>query len=94
MTGNTEKNFERTLCSYVAKAGGLCIKQTGEYCKGIPDRLVIKPDGDVVWVELKSPGKHPTPMQLRYHEMLRSYGHRVYVIDSSIKLEQFKAIEL
>lgn len=89
-----EKPYERTLGFYVKQAGGLYIKQTGEYFKGLPDRLIVKADGTPVWVEFKSPGKKPNALQLRAHEILRSYGHRVWVIDSSIKLEEFKLTEL
>ena len=49
---------------------------------GLPDRLVLLPDGKMFFAELKAPGKKPRPEQVRVHESLRRRGFKVYVIDS------------
>lgn len=49
---------------------------------GAPDRLLIKPEGDVIFIELKAPGKKPAPLQEREHWRLAEYGQRVEIIDS------------
>ena len=32
---------------------------------GVPDRIVLMPDGKMALVELKAPGKKPRPLQLK-----------------------------
>ena len=45
-----EKTLEKYLCQKVKSLGGMCIKLTGEV--GIPDRLVILPNGEEYFVGL------------------------------------------
>lgn len=81
----SEKAIERHLRSEVTRRGGLCLKYANAMEAGYPDRLVILPvrDGNThVWVELKSGGRKPTPLQLRRHGELRRLGEVVLVIDS------------
>jgi hypothetical protein len=49
---------------------------------GAPDRMLINPDGQITFVELKAPGKKPRPLQGREHLKLVQYGQRVVTIDS------------
>ena len=49
---------------------------------GAPDWLIIKPSGEMLWIELKASGKTPEAHQLREHRRLRSYGQQVVVVDS------------
>lgn len=42
-----------------------------------------------VFVELKAPGKKPTPAQQREHERIRAVGHRVEIIDSKEGVDAF-----
>ena len=77
-----EKQIENKLASEVKKAGGIALKFVSPSFDGMPDRLVLIPDGHVAFVELKAPGKKPRPLQLARHRLLRSLGFRVYVINS------------
>lgn len=77
-----EKQIENTLTRSVKKAGGIALKFVSPSFAGMPDRLVLLPDGVCAFVELKAPGKKPRPLQVSRHKMLRSLGYRVYVIDS------------
>ena len=76
-----EKQIENTLTRSVKKAGGIALKFVSPSFAGMPDRLVLLPDGVCAFVELKAPGKKPRPLQVARHKMLRSIGYRVYVID-------------
>ena len=76
-----EKQIENKLASEVKKAGGIALKFVSPSFDGMPDRLVLIPDGHIAFVELKAPGKKPRPLQLARHRLLRSMGFRVYVID-------------
>jgi hypothetical protein len=57
------------------------MKRTGE--AGMPDRLALRyhPDA-ILWLEIKRPGKEPTPAQLAWHAAERARGALVIVIDS------------
>ena len=76
-----EKQIENMLTRSVKKAGGIALKFVSPSFAGMPDRLVLLPDGVCAFVELKAPGKQPRPLQVARHKMLRSLGYRVYVID-------------
>ena len=77
-----EKQLETKLRILVKRAGGIAPKFVSPGFDGMPDRLILLPDGIIAFVELKAPGKKPRPLQLARHRLLRSLGFRVYVIDS------------
>lgn len=77
-----EKTIENKLTVAVKKAGGISVKFVSPSFDGMPDRLVLLPDGIIAFVELKAPGKRPRPLQDARHRLLRSLGFKVYVIDS------------
>lgn len=89
MDKNSEKYLEKRLTEVVKKIGGMCIKIHNPYYRGLPDRLIIMPDGGTVWVELKSSGKKPTKLQLLAHDELRRRQQYVVVIDSYEALRNF-----
>lgn len=89
---NSEKYLEKKLVERVEAVGGMCIKIHNPYYRGLPDRLVIIPDGGTVWVELKTKGKKPTKLQQLAHEELRKREQLVYVIDSEKKLNEFSKL--
>ena len=77
-----EKQIENKLATEAKKLGGIALKFVSPSFDGMPDRLVLIPDGHIAFVELKASGKKPCPLQLSRHRLLRSLGFRVYVIDS------------
>ena len=77
-----EKQIENKLKTAVKKAGGIAPKFVSPSFAGMPDRLVLLPDGVFAFVELKAPGESPRPLQRARHRKLRSLGFKVYVIDS------------
>lgn len=87
MTG--EKLYERLLVRAVERKGGIALKQTGEYRRGIPDRLILLPGARTEFVELKSDGRKPTRLQAVTHRTLRDMGYTVTVIDSREALENY-----
>ena len=52
----------------------------------LPQPLIIS---EVIFVELKAPGKKPTPAQQRDHERRRALGFRVEVLDSIEAVDAF-----
>ena len=77
-----EKQIENKLATEAKKLGGIALKFVSPSFDGMPDRLVLIPDGHIAFVERKAPGKKAGPLQLARHRLLRSLGFRVYVIDS------------
>lgn len=78
----SEKEIERYLVTRSQQLGLLCLKYSNPNMTGYPDRLLVLPDAEVIWVELKSRGRKPTKLQLLRHDVLRCLGHRVEVIDN------------
>lgn len=83
-----ERVIEQYLYKRVKELGGMCVKQEARYNAGIPDRLVLL-DGCAYFVEVKAPGKTPTPKQLIYHSRLENIGFEVTVIDSKQGVDEF-----
>ena len=84
-----EKQIEQKLVKAVKSNGGLCLKFVSPSFDGMPDRLILLPDGKIAFAELKAPGKKPRPLQIARHKTLMSLGFRVFIIDSA---EQIKTI--
>ena len=82
-----EKIIERRLTQEVARMGGLALKFVSPGMAGVPDRLLLFPGGKIVFVEMKAPGKQPTPLQRLRHKQLRDLGFKVYVIDSATQIQ-------
>lgn len=82
MTTMRERDIEAYLVARCRHVGALCYKWTSPGRVGVPDRICVFPDGRVVFVELKAPGRKPSPAQMREHARLREYGQKVVVVDS------------
>lgn len=80
-----EKQIERKLCDEVKNRNGMCLKQTG--LAGIPDRLVLLPNGKCAFVELKAPGEKPRKLQQMRMKQLKKLGFKCFVVDGA---EQIK----
>ncbi|AYD44698.1 VRR-NUC domain-containing protein [Yersinia rochesterensis] len=77
-----EDSIEDNLVKEVKKSGGIAYKFVSPGRRSVPDRLVLLPDGKVIFVECKAPGEKPTSAQLREHEKLRALGFIVHVLNS------------
>lgn len=77
----SEKVLERKLSKWVKELGGISVKLLATYFTGIPDRMVLLPEGRIFFCEIKTTGKKPSPIQQRVHTILRDLGFRVHVID-------------
>ena len=76
-----EKTIEKKLVDEVRKRGGIAPKLVSPGFAGMPDRIVLLPEGRMAFVEVKAPGKAPRPLQESRHRLLRMLGFRVYVLD-------------
>lgn len=78
-----ERQIEQKLVKAVKAAGGIAPKLTCPGFDGMPDRMVLMPEGRIGFVEVKAPGEKPRPLQLSRHRLLRRLGFKVYVLDGA-----------
>lgn len=83
-----EKIIEQKLCKAVKDRGGLALKFTSPGYDGMPDRMILFPEGRICFIEVKAPGKKPRALQTVRHEMLRSFGFKVLVLDDESKIAE------
>ncbi len=76
-----ERDIERKLVVETVRRRGVALKFVSPGCIGVPDRIVMLPDGKIGFVELKAPGKKPRPIQTRRIQQMRNMGFKVFVID-------------
>jgi hypothetical protein len=84
-----ESSLEKRLRLEVKKHGGRALKFVSPGKRGVPDRLVLKPGGRAIFVEMKAPGKPLEPLQLKRAKQLRTLGFQVYKIDSIEDIKNF-----
>lgn len=77
-----ERTTEIKLVMETRKRGGMASKFISPSYSGMPDRLVLLPDGIMAFVEVKAPGRKPRPLQNSRHAMLRKMGFPVFVLDN------------
>lgn len=82
-----EINIEQAAVKYTREHGGMLIKQTA--FKGVPDRLLISPVGNMVFIEFKDPKGKTSKIQDYYIKKLNTLGVPTYICRS---LEDFKKI--
>ncbi|QII82305.1 VRR-NUC domain-containing protein [Jeotgalibaca arthritidis] len=76
-----EKQVEQALVKAVKRVGGICPKFTSPGLAGVPDRLVLMPNGKLGFVEVKAPGKKPRSLQLFRMKQLTDLGFQCFVLD-------------
>lgn len=77
----SEKLIEKKLREQIKKMGGLALKLESQHFTGLPDRMILMPEGRIFFVETKSTGDKPRKRQLLVHRKLRDLGFSVDVID-------------
>ena len=83
-----EKQIERRLVRMTSQMGGMALKFVSPGCDGVPDRLVLLPEGKVGFVEVKAPRKKPRPLQVRRISQIRGLGFPVFVVDGMEQIEE------
>ena len=82
-----EKKIEQKLEKAVKVQGGLALKFVSPNFDGMPDRIILLPEGKLAFVEVKAKGKKPRALQLARHRTLKKLGFRVYVLDNENQIE-------
>ena len=76
-----ENEIEKKLKNQVEAAHGLCLKFTSPGNNGVPDRILLFPNGRIAFVEVKAPGKKPRKLQQYWLETLARFGFPCMVLD-------------
>jgi hypothetical protein len=84
-----ESDIEEYLRVQVKAAGGRAYKWVSPGNRGVPDRIISFPGNRVIFVELKAPGKKPTPAQSLQARRLSGNGHAVLLVDSKARVDEF-----
>lgn len=84
-----EREIEKYMGRELKAIGCLWYKWVSPGARGVPDRILITPDGKVRFVELKTSAGQVDPLQVRQIELLRSHGLLVYVIRGMAEAQGF-----
>lgn len=84
-----ESKVEKWLGDQLRPIGFLYWKFVSPGSPGVPDRVLICPDGAVVWVELKTEtGRLSKQQQVRIHELM-GWGQQVAVVHGMLEARYF-----
>lgn len=84
-----ESEIEARLVRGVKEAGGLCYKFVSPGNRGVPDRLVILPNGQIVFIELKTEAGRLANIQKRQIAEMRKRGADVLVLKGMDAVQTF-----
>lgn len=91
MTTPMEKDIEKALGRMVGRHGGMCLKWVCTGWAGVPDRIILLPGGQIIFVELKrDPSASGSSMQIWWARKLRDLGFIHFWVKSH---EDVKALE-
>lgn len=77
-----EKELERKFVNILRKKGCIVYKFVSPGNAGVPDRLIVTPDGKVHFAELKQKGKLLRPLQVMQAKRLAKNNVKVHLVDS------------
>lgn len=76
-----ERDVEGYLARRLDELGLDCMKFSPDLKNGMPDRIVLLPRREVLWVELKKPeGGRIAELQKYQHAKLEAAGHEVVIV--------------
>jgi hypothetical protein len=77
-----EKQIETKVCDYAKTKNLLVYKFTSPARAAVPDRMFVRPNGVIFFIEFKRGGQKPTDSQEREHDRLRRHNVNVFVVDN------------
>lgn len=86
-----EKQIERKLKDQVEACikGAMCLKFESPGFTGVPDRILLLPNGVIAFVETKAPGKKERARQELVQSRIRSLGFQVFShVDSEERIAE------
>lgn len=90
-----EKDIEKKLRKMVERHGGVCLKWVCPGWSGVPDRIVLLPGGQIIFVETKRPkGGTLSQLQKWWAKKLTGLGFNHWIIWTDADLSLFQQVEL
>lgn len=77
----SEKRVEQILTKRVKDRGGMALKFVSPNLSGVPDRIILLPQGKIAFAELKATGRKMRSLQIKRKRQLEALGFSVYCID-------------
>lgn len=88
-----EKEIENKLTEMVKRHGGLCLKWVCPGWAGVPDRIILLPEGRIIFCELKRPkGGKLRLLQTWWRKRLQAFGFLSVIIKNAEEVEQLAQI--
>lgn len=84
-----EKDIEKLFRDEIKKAGGKAYKFTSPGNDGVPDRIVMLPDGRIVFVELKTDTGKLSKLQELQCRQIADLGQTVRVLHGLAEVRDF-----
>lgn len=85
-----EKEVEKYLCRQVKnELFGWALKFVSPGQNGVPDRIVLIPQGKIYFIETKAPNKKLRKLQCYVCDKIRALGFSVLRIDTVEKADDF-----
>jgi len=75
-----ESEIQNKITKLYQKEGWMVVKLIKTTVNGICDLMCLR-NGKTIFIEVKQPGKVPTPLQLFVHDELRKQGFDVFVMN-------------
>lgn len=85
----TEKHIERFCIKETERRKGIALKWSSPSRVGVPDRILLFPEGRIGFLELKAPNKKPTVLQEHWLKVLTKLGFKAAYANSFKKVEKF-----
>ncbi len=76
-----ESEIEKRLKNAVKMRDGLALKFVSPNFNGVPDRLLLLPEGKAAFAELRATGRKMRSLQIKRKRQLEALGFLVYCID-------------
>ena len=89
MSTMRESQIERFLVCKVKEHGGLCFKFVSPGNPGVPDRIIITPDGRTIYVELKTETGRLAKIQKWQRSEMEKRGADVRVLYGLDNVKEF-----
>lgn len=83
-----EQHLEQALVKTVEALGGVCWKLVSPGTAGVPDRIVLLPDGHVGFVEVKASGGKVRAIQKHRLRQLKHLGFTALVLNDPDEVEE------
>lgn len=89
MTCHSESQLERKFCKKIQELGGMALKFTSPSQAGVPDRIILMPEGKIYFVEMKCETGRVRAIQKYIFEKFEKLGFKVHIINSDDAIKSF-----